>query len=121
VNRQSNLKLTYFKQLKIAGSDMSGLRSDMFGLGRICLVWSQICPVTKNFEQQKSRSGAKTMHLRPDKLTINKLDNIELRELTGTTRSNPERQPKPCRPAQYDGTGQCLSGRSILSPISHSS
>jgi hypothetical protein len=100
---------------------MSGLRSDMFGLGRICLVWSQICPVTKNFEQRKSRSGAKTMHLRPDKLTINKLDNIELRELTGTTRSNPERQPKPCRPAQYDGTGPCLSGRSILSPISHSS
>jgi hypothetical protein len=29
VNRQSNLKLTYFKQLKIAESDMSGLESDM--------------------------------------------------------------------------------------------
>jgi hypothetical protein len=28
------------------------------------------------------------MHLGPDKLIINKPDNIELRELTGTTRSN---------------------------------
>jgi hypothetical protein len=28
------------------------------------------------------------MHLGPDKLTISKLDNIELREITGTFRSN---------------------------------
>jgi hypothetical protein len=42
----------------------------------------RICPVTRNFVQQKSRSGAKTMRLGPDKLTI------ELREITGTTRSN---------------------------------
>jgi hypothetical protein len=28
------------------------------------------------------------MLLRPDKLTISKLDNMELREMTGTTRSN---------------------------------
>jgi hypothetical protein len=28
------------------------------------------------------------MCLGPDKLTITKLDNIELREITGTTRSN---------------------------------
>jgi hypothetical protein len=28
------------------------------------------------------------MHLCPDKLTINKLDNMELREITGRTRSN---------------------------------
>jgi hypothetical protein len=28
------------------------------------------------------------MRLGPDKLSITKLDNIELRELTGTTRSN---------------------------------
>jgi hypothetical protein len=28
------------------------------------------------------------MRLCPDKLTINKLDNIELREIIGTTRSN---------------------------------
>jgi hypothetical protein len=60
---------------------MFGLRSDMSGLG-----W--ICPVTRNFVQQKSRSGAKTICLGPDKLTINKLDNMELREITGTTRSN---------------------------------
>jgi hypothetical protein len=60
---------------------MSGLRSDMSRLGRIC-------PVTRNFEQRKSRSGAKTMRLGLDKLTISKLDNIELREITGTTRNN---------------------------------
>jgi hypothetical protein len=56
---------------------MSDLRSDMSSLG-------QICPVTRNFEQQKSRSGAKTMHLGPDKLTISKLDNIELRKNNGS-------------------------------------
>jgi hypothetical protein len=28
------------------------------------------------------------MHLGPDKLTISKLDNIELREITGITTSN---------------------------------
>jgi hypothetical protein len=28
------------------------------------------------------------MRLRPDKLTISKLDNIELREITGATRGN---------------------------------
>jgi hypothetical protein len=27
------------------------------------------------------------MHLGPDKITISKLDNMELREITGTTRS----------------------------------
>jgi hypothetical protein len=67
---------------------MSDLRSDMSGLGRICPAWGWICPVTRNFLQQKSRSGAKTMRLGPDKLTISKLDNMELREITGTTRSN---------------------------------
>jgi hypothetical protein len=67
---------------------MSGLRSDMSGLGRICPVWGQICSVTRNFEQQKSRSGAKMMHLGPDKLTSSKLKNLELRELMGTTRNN---------------------------------
>jgi hypothetical protein len=60
---------------------MSGLRSDMFGLGRIC-------PVTRNFVQRKSRSGAKTMRLDSDKLTISNLDNMELREITKITRSN---------------------------------
>jgi hypothetical protein len=47
-----------------------------------------ICPITRNFEQRKSRSGAKMMCLGPDKLTISKLDNIELREIMGATRSN---------------------------------
>jgi hypothetical protein len=53
---------------------MSGLGPDM--------------SVTKNFVQQKSRLRAKTMRLGPNKLTISKLDNVELREIMGTTRSN---------------------------------
>jgi hypothetical protein len=60
---------------------MSGLRSDMSGLG-----W--ICPVNRNFVQRKSRSGAKTTSLGPEELTISTLDNMEFREITGTTRSN---------------------------------
>jgi hypothetical protein len=60
---------------------MSGFSSNMYSLGRICLI-------TRNFEQQKSRSGAKTMRLDPDKLTISKLENIELREIMETARSN---------------------------------
>jgi hypothetical protein len=67
---------------------MFGLRSDMSGLGQICLVWGRICPVTRNYEQRKSRSGDKMMRLGPDKLTISKLGNIELREITGAARSN---------------------------------
>jgi hypothetical protein len=52
---------------------MFGLRSDMSGLGRICPA-----PVTRNFVQRKSRSGAKTVRLGPDKLTINNLHNMKL-------------------------------------------
>jgi hypothetical protein len=37
---------------------------------------------------EKNRSRDKTMRLGPDKLTISNLDNIELREIMGTTRSN---------------------------------
>jgi hypothetical protein len=48
----------------------------------------RICPVTRNFVQQKSRSEGKTMRLGLNKLTISKLDNMELREITETTRSN---------------------------------
>jgi hypothetical protein len=48
----------------------------------------RICPVNRNFVQRKSRSGAKTIRLGPDELTINKLDNMKLREIMGTTRSN---------------------------------
>jgi hypothetical protein len=60
---------------------MSDLRLDMSGLGRIC-------PITRNFMPRKSRSGAKMMRLCPDELTISKLDNMKLREITGITRSN---------------------------------
>jgi hypothetical protein len=60
----------------------------MSSLGRICPARGRICPVTRNFMQQKSRSEAKTMRLGPDKFTISKLDNIELREIMGTTRRN---------------------------------
>jgi hypothetical protein len=67
VNRQSNLKITQFKQLKLQG---------------------RICPVNRNFVQRKSRSGVKTTTLGPEELTISKLDNMELREITGIIRSN---------------------------------
>jgi hypothetical protein len=61
---------------------MFGLRSDMSGLGQICPARGRICLVTRNFMQRKSRSGVKTMCLGPDELTINKLDNMELRDST---------------------------------------
>jgi hypothetical protein len=47
----------------------------------------RICPVTRNFEQRKNRSGAKTMRLGPDRLIISMLDNIEHRQRARTTRS----------------------------------
>jgi hypothetical protein len=61
---------------------MSGLRLDISGLG-------QICSVKLDLALWKSRSGAKTMNLGPDKLTVHKLNTIEVREIKGTTRSNP--------------------------------
>jgi hypothetical protein len=67
---------------------MSDLRSDMSDLGRICPSWGWICLVIRNFQDQKSRSGAKMMCLGTNKLTISKLDNIELTEITGAIRSN---------------------------------
>jgi hypothetical protein len=54
---------------------MSGLRAGY--------VWSP-----ETLSSKKCRSGAKMMRLSPDNLTISKLDNIELREITGATRSN---------------------------------
>jgi hypothetical protein len=60
---------------------MSGLRSDMSGL-------DQICPITRNFMQRKSRLGGKMIRLGPDELTISKIDNMELIEIMETTRSN---------------------------------
>jgi hypothetical protein len=55
---------------------MFGLRSDMFEIYQICPFGGHICPATRNFVQQKSRLGDKTMRLGPDKLTISKLDNM---------------------------------------------
>jgi hypothetical protein len=54
----------------------------MFGLR------GRICPVTKNIVQRKSRSKVKLMRLDPNKLTISKLDNMDLREIMGITRNN---------------------------------
>jgi hypothetical protein len=56
---------------------MSDLRTGYVQFG------SRIYPVTRKFAQWKSRSEAKTLRLGPDKLTISKLDNIELREIMG--------------------------------------
>jgi hypothetical protein len=67
---------------------MSGLRSDMSGLGQICLAWGRICPIKQEYTQQKSRSGAKTMNLGLDMLTNCKLNTIEFREIKGATKSN---------------------------------
>jgi hypothetical protein len=67
---------------------MSSLRSDMSDLGWICPARGRICLVNRNFIQRKNRSGSKMMRLDLDELTISKVDNMELREITGTTRSN---------------------------------
>jgi hypothetical protein len=67
---------------------MSGLRSDMFRLCRICLAWGRICSVKQEHALWKSISGAKKMNLGLDKLTTYKLTTLELREIKGTTRSN---------------------------------
>jgi hypothetical protein len=54
----------------------------MPGLG-VGYVWSPETLSIKKVDQEP-----KTMHLGPDKLTISKLDNIELREIMGINRSN---------------------------------
>jgi hypothetical protein len=60
---------------------MSGLRSDISSIYRIC-------PVKLDLALWKSRSGVKTMNLDPDKLTTSKQDTIEHIEKGGITRSN---------------------------------
>jgi hypothetical protein len=67
---------------------MSGLGSDISGLCWICSVKQEHALGLDKQEQQKSRSGAKTMNLGLDKLTTCKLNTIELREIKETTRSN---------------------------------
>jgi hypothetical protein len=49
---------------------MSSLRADMSDVNRIC-------PVKQVHVLRKSRSGANTIHLGPDKLTTCKQDTIE--------------------------------------------
>jgi hypothetical protein len=60
----------------------------MSELGWICLVWGSNMSGQQKFRAVKNRSRNKTMRLLLDELTINKLDNIELREIMGITRSN---------------------------------
>jgi hypothetical protein len=67
---------------------MSGLRSDMSELGQIYLAWGPNMSGHQKLGAAKSRSGTKMMSLGPNKLTINKLDNIELRKIMRTTRMN---------------------------------
>jgi hypothetical protein len=91
VNKQSSLKLTRFKPMKTMGPVMSGLRSDMSALGRICPILGRIRPGKLDHALWKSRLGAKMMslgHDKHDKVTACKLNTIELREFKRTTRSN---------------------------------
>jgi hypothetical protein len=60
----------------------------MYGLGQICPVRGQIWLVKLDLAQWKSRSGAKTMNLGPNKLTTCKLSTKKVRENKGTTRNN---------------------------------
>jgi hypothetical protein len=62
---------------------MSGLRADMSGLYRICLVWGRICPVQQDNTQQKSRSEDKTMNLGPNKLTTSKARHYRVSRIKG--------------------------------------
>jgi hypothetical protein len=88
VNRQSNLKLNYFKQDKSGGPDISGLVADLSNKLQICPVQDQICLVNQDYEQWKSRSVAKAMNLGADKLTTSKQDTTEHIEIRGSTRCN---------------------------------
>jgi hypothetical protein len=60
----------------------------MSELGWICPIWGRIYLVKQDLAQWKSRSGAKTMNLGPDKLMTSKLSTKKLRENKGTTRNN---------------------------------
>jgi hypothetical protein len=60
----------------------------MFRLGWICPIWGLICPGKLDLAQWKTKSGAKTMNLGPNKLTTYKLSTKKLRENKGTTRNN---------------------------------
>jgi hypothetical protein len=52
----------------------------MSGLGQISPVWSLIFLVKLDLLQQKSRTGANTMNLGPNKLTTCKLRTKKLRK-----------------------------------------
>jgi hypothetical protein len=49
---------------------------------QICPVQDRIYPVNQDYEQQKSRSGTKTMNLGANKLTTSKQDTIEQLDAT---------------------------------------
>jgi hypothetical protein len=51
-------------------------------------LWARYVRSPETLGSKKSRSATKMICLGPDKLTISRLDNIELREITETTRSN---------------------------------
>jgi hypothetical protein len=61
----------------------------MSGLYWICPIWGQICLVQQDNTLWKSRTRAKIMNLGPHKLTTYKQDTIELVEIRGPTRDNP--------------------------------
>jgi hypothetical protein len=56
---------------------MFGLSADMSGGNRIYSVQARICPAKWVNALQKSRSGAKTINLGPDKLMTCKQDTIK--------------------------------------------
>jgi hypothetical protein len=56
---------------------MFSLRVDISSGNWICLAQAQICPIKLIYALQKSRSGAKTIRLGPDKLTTCKKDIVE--------------------------------------------
>jgi hypothetical protein len=66
---------------------MSDLRSDMSDLVCICSARGGGGYV-RSPETLYNKKVAKMMRLGSDELTISKLDNMELREITGTTKSN---------------------------------
>jgi hypothetical protein len=60
----------------------------MCGKLQICPVQDQICLVNQDYEQWKSKSGAKMMNLGSDKLTTSNQDIIEHIEIDRATRCN---------------------------------
>jgi hypothetical protein len=77
------------KPVKIGGPDVTNPLSDILDLAGYVRFGGWICPIKVDLALRKNKSVAKTMNLRPDKLMACKLNTIELREIMGITRSNP--------------------------------